>query len=122
MDVGEDLIGMFKKNIKLLYKWTIENLTKDWLGGSYLVLRIMPMMPGGRLITAIGYRNNECKVLYFIVTDNTWTTNSDIPYLSNYPELFLMFTFALLLIPLSFISSLDLLMMSTPTTNQGSLI
>ena len=114
MDVGEDLIGMFKKNIKLLYKWTIENLTKDWLGGSYLVLRIMPMMPGGRLITAIGYRNNECKVLYFIVTDNTWTTNSDIPYLSNYPELFLMFTFALLLIPLSFISSLDLLMIYTP--------
>ena len=34
MDVGADMIGMVKTNTKGLCKETIENLTKDWMGGS----------------------------------------------------------------------------------------
>ena len=34
MDVGADMIGMVKTNTKGLCKETIENLTKDWTGGS----------------------------------------------------------------------------------------
>ena len=37
MDVVADFIGMVKTNTKLLCKDTIDNITKDWLGGSYLV-------------------------------------------------------------------------------------
>ena len=48
MEVGIKLIDTAKKNIKGLCKETIEKLTKDWPGGSYLVLRSKPMVPGDR--------------------------------------------------------------------------
>ena len=38
------------------------------------MLRIKPMVPGRRLIIAIGYMYNEWKVLSFIVTDNSGGT------------------------------------------------
>ena len=46
MDVGADMIVMVKINTKIFCKETIDNLTKDWTGESYLVLRINPMVPG----------------------------------------------------------------------------
>ena len=49
MEMGVELIGMVNTNTKGFCKETIEKLTKDWLGGSYLVLRSKPMVPGGRL-------------------------------------------------------------------------
>ena len=53
MEVGAKLIGMVKTNTKGFLKETIEKLTKDWPGGSYLVLRSKPMVPGGQpLFTA----------------------------------------------------------------------
>ena len=79
---------MVKTNTKGFCKDTIEKLTKDWPGGSYLVLRIKPMVPGGRPLIAIGYKYNERKVLSFIVTDNTGITKNGIPYLSKYPDQF----------------------------------
>ena len=54
MELGAELIGMVKTNTKGFCKETIEKLTKDWPGGYYLMLRIKPMVPGDRLIIAIG--------------------------------------------------------------------
>ena len=48
MEVGDGSIGMAKKNTKGLCKDTIKKLTNDWPGGSYLMLRGKPMVPGGR--------------------------------------------------------------------------
>ena len=33
---------------------TLENLMKDWPGGSYLVMKITPRVPGGRPLMDIG--------------------------------------------------------------------
>ena len=86
MEVGAELIGMMKKNTKGFCKETIEKLTKDWPGGSYLVLRSKPMVPGDRPLIAAGYKYNAQKVLSFIVTDNAGRTKTGITYLSKYPD------------------------------------
>ena len=88
MEVSAKLIGMVKTNIILFCKETIEKLAKDCPGGSYLVLRSKPMLPGDRPLIAIGYKYNARKVLYFIVTDNKGITKTGITYLSKYPEQF----------------------------------
>ena len=58
MEVGAKLIGMVKKNTKGFCKETIENITKYWTGGSYLVLSSKPMVPGDRPLIAIFYKYN----------------------------------------------------------------
>ena len=88
MELGAELIGTLKTNNKGLCKETIEKLTKNWPGGSYLVLRSKPMVPGVRPLIAIGYKHNARKVLYFIVTDNAGSTKTGISYLSKYPDQF----------------------------------
>ena len=65
MEIGAEFIGMVKTNTKGFYKETIEKFTKDWPGGSYLVLRSKPMVPGDRPLIAIGYKYNAWKVLSF---------------------------------------------------------
>ena len=70
MEVGAKFISMVKTNTKGLCKDTIDNITKYWRGGSYLVLRSKPMVPRDRPLIAISYNYNACKVLSFIVTDN----------------------------------------------------
>ena len=75
MELGAGLIGMVKTNTKGLCKETIEKLTKDFPVGSYLVLRINTMVPGGRTLIGIGYKYNTQKVLFFIVIDNTGSTH-----------------------------------------------
>ena len=79
-EVGAKLIGMVKTNTKGFYKETIEKLTKGWPGGSYLVLRRKPMVPGDRTLIAISYNYNARNVLSFIVTDNVGSTKTGIPY------------------------------------------
>ena len=88
MEVCAEFIGMVKTNTKGFCKETIEKLTKDWPGGSYLVLSSKHMVPGGRPLIAIGYKYNARKVLYSIVTENAGSTNTGIPYLSKYPDQF----------------------------------
>ena len=83
MEMGADLIGMVKTNTKRLCKETNEKLTKDWPGGSYLVLRSKPMVPGDRPLVAIVYKYNARKVLSFIVTENAGSTKTGIAYLSK---------------------------------------
>ena len=68
--VGAELVSMVRKNTKGFFKETIEKLTKNWAGGSYLVLSSKPMVPGGRLLIAIDYKYNARKVLSFIFIDN----------------------------------------------------
>ena len=52
------------------------------------MLRIKPMVPRGRSIIYIGFKYNVRKVLYFLVTDNTWITHAGLNYLSDYPDQF----------------------------------
>ena len=87
-ELGAELIGMVKTNTKGFCNETIEKLTKDWPGGSYLLLRSKPMVPGGRPLIDISYKYNARKFLYFIVTEKTGSTNTGIPYLSKYPDQF----------------------------------
>ena len=84
MEVGAEFIGMVKTYTKYFCTDTIENITKDWPGGSYLVLRIKPMVSGGRPLIAVSQKYNVWKVLYFIVTDHTGRTKAGLPCLSNY--------------------------------------
>ena len=88
MEVGAELIGMVKKNSKGFCYETIEKLTKDWPGGSYLVLRSKPVVPGDRPLIAIGNKYNAQEVISFIVTDNAGSRKTGIPYLSKYPDQF----------------------------------
>ena len=61
---------MVTTNTKGFCKDDIDNLTKYWPVGSYLVFRSKPMVPGDNLIIAIGYKYNARKVLSFIFTNN----------------------------------------------------
>ena len=83
MDVGADLIGMVKTTTKGFCNETIENITKDCPGGSYLVSRSNPMVPGGRTLISVGYKYNMKNVLYFIITYNAGSTKTGLPYLSK---------------------------------------
>ena len=56
MKVGAELIGMGKTNTKGFCKYNIDILTKDWRGGSYLVLKSRHMVPGDSTLIAIGYK------------------------------------------------------------------
>ena len=53
MEVDAKLIGMVNTNTKGFCKRTIEKLTKDWPGGSYLVLRSKPIVPRDRPLIVI---------------------------------------------------------------------
>ena len=54
MEVGAEFIGMVKTNTKVFCKYTIENITKDWPGSSYLVFRSKPIVTGERTLIDIG--------------------------------------------------------------------
>ena len=58
MNVSADMIGMIKTNTNVLYKDTIEKLTNNCPGGSYLILRSKTMVTGGRPLISIRYKYN----------------------------------------------------------------
>ena len=58
MEVVSKFIGMVKTNTKGFFKEKIEKLTKDWPGGSHLMLRIKHMVPGGSPLIDIRYKHN----------------------------------------------------------------
>ena len=120
--MGAELIGMMKTNTKGFCKETIEKLTKDWPGGSYLVLRSKPMVPGDRPEISIGYNYNARKFLSFIFTNNSGSTNTGIPYLSKYPDQFTNLAIRPVARPLVVSKTVMLLMRLTPTPNQNNLI
>ena len=68
MGVGTYSIGLVKTNIKVLFKDTIEKLTNNWSGGSYLMLKRNHMVPGDRPLISIGYKYNMWNVISLVVT------------------------------------------------------
>ena len=53
---------------------------EDWLRGSYIVMAITSRVPGGRQLMTIRYKYNSRKVLGFIATKCTGSTELDDPY------------------------------------------
>ena len=66
----------------------LEKLTKDWLVGSYIVLKSTPIFPGESTLLAIGYKYNYRKVLGFIATEGAGSTEPSDLYLSRFPDIY----------------------------------
>ena len=58
------------------------------MGGSYLVMKSTPRVPGGRPLLAIGYKYNYRKVLGFIATEGAGSTLPGDPYLSCFSGIY----------------------------------
>ena len=80
------------------------------------------MLPGDRPLISIGCKYNARKVISFIVTDNTGSTKTGIPYLSKYPDQFTNAAIHPVACPLVMSKTFLLLMRLIPTTNQDNLI
>ena len=63
MAAGVDYCRLTKITHKGFCLATLENLMKDWAGGSYLVMDINTKFTGCRPLLAIGYKYNSSKVL-----------------------------------------------------------
>ena len=122
MDVCSDVIGMTKNNTKVLRKYAIDNLNKDWPGGSHLMLKRNSTVPRENLLITIGYKYNYWEALYFIATEEEGRKKGGIPYYLSTLTRMLMFSFALLNAPLSCVLYLGMLMSLTPTTKPYSTI
>ena len=88
MAVGVDYCGTVKTSHKCFCLATLENLMKNWPGGSYLVMKSTTRFPGGISLMDIGYTYNSRKVLGFIATDGSGSTKPGDPYLSCFPDIF----------------------------------
>ena len=113
---------MAKTNKKGFCKDTIYKLTNNCTGCYYLVFSSKLVVPGGRPLISIVYKYKSCN-LSILLLQRTHGAKSQVftIYLSTLNS-FIMLIFALLLVPLSCLSYLDLLMRLAPTKNQGSLI
>ena len=80
------------------------------------------MVPGDSPLIAVGYNYNVRKVLSVIVTDNTRSTKTGIPYVSKYPDQFTNVAIRPVARPLVMLKTNILLMRLTPSTNQGILV
>ena len=85
---GVDYCGPVKMSHKGFCLATLEKLTKDWSGGSYLVLKSTPRFPGEIPLLAIGYKYNYRKVLGFIATERSGSNKLGYPYLSCLPDIY----------------------------------
>ena len=95
---GVDYCGLVETSHKGFCLTTLENLMKYWPGGLYLVMESAPRFPGERPLLAIGYKYNSRKVLGFIATEGAGSTEPGDPYLSCFPDIFLIFLFSPLFI------------------------
>ena len=86
------------------------------------MLRSKPIAPRDRPLIAICYKYNARKVLYCIVTDNSVSTKTSIPYLSKHPDQFTNFAIRPVARTIVMPKKYILLMRLTPTKNQDSLI
>ena len=80
MAAGVDYCRTAKKIHKGFCLATLEKLVKYWAGGSYLIIKITPRVPGGRPLLAIGYNYNSSKILGYISTEGDVSTEPDDPY------------------------------------------
>ena len=86
MAAGVDYCGLAKKIHKGFCIATLENETKNFPGGSYLVMKSTPRVTGGIPLLTIGYKYNSRRVLRFITTEEDGSTETGDPYLSCFPE------------------------------------
>ena len=56
-------------------------------------MKITPRVSGDRPLIAIGYTYNYRKVLGSIATEGVRSTDTSDPYLSRFPDIFLIFLF-----------------------------
>ena len=85
---GVDYCGPVKTSHKGFCLSTLEKLMKDWPGESYLVLKSNPRFPGERPLLSIGYKYNSSKVIGFIATEGSGSTEPGDPYLSRFPGIY----------------------------------
>ena len=76
--------GPAKTSHKSLCLATLEKLTKDWPGRSYLVMKSTPRVSGGKPLIEIGYTYNCRKVLGLIANEGAGSTEPGDPYLSRF--------------------------------------
>ena len=67
---------------------TLENLMKYCPDGSYLVLKSTPMVPGDIPLMDIKYKYNYRKILVFISTEGSGSTEPGDTYLSNLTDIY----------------------------------
>ena len=82
-----DYCGPVKTSHKGFCLAPLEKLMKYWLGGSYLVMKIILRVPGGRPLLEILYKYNSRKVLGSISTEGDGNTEPGDPYLSRFPDI-----------------------------------
>ena len=92
MAAGFDYCGPEKTRQKGFCLSTLENLMKDWPGGSYLVMKSNPRVPGGRALLAIWCKYNSRKVLGFIATEGAVITEPGDTYLYLSPDSYYNFS------------------------------
>ena len=85
---GVNYCGPVKTSHKGFCLALLENLMKDWPGGSYLVLKSTQIFPGESPLLAISYKYNSRKVLGFIATEGAGSTEPGDPYLSRFPDIY----------------------------------
>ena len=88
MAVGVNYYVPVKTSHKVFCLATLENLTKYWLGGSYIVMKSNKRVPSGRPLLEIGYTYNYRKVLGFIDTEGDGSTEPGDPHLSHFPDIY----------------------------------
>ena len=88
MAAGVNYYGPTKTSHKGFCLATLEKLMKDWPGGSYLVMKIIPWVPGEITLLAIGYKYNYRKVIGFIASEGDGRTEPGDPYLSHFPDIY----------------------------------
>ena len=88
MDAGVDYCGPAKTIHKDFCLATLENLTKYWPGGSYLVMESTTRFTGGRPLLATGYKYNSRKILRSIDTEGAGSNEPGDPYLSRFPDIY----------------------------------
>ena len=99
MDAGVDCCGPAKTSHKVFFLATLENLMKDWLIGSYLVMKSNPRVPGGRPLLDIGYKYNSRNILEFIATEGAGSTEPGDLYLFRFPEIYSNVSFCSVVFP-----------------------
>ena len=87
-DIGAYMLVMVKTNTKGLFKDTTNNLTRDYTGGSYPMLKRKSTVTRNMPLIAIDYKYSTRKVIYFIYTEDTGRKKDCIPYLYKYHDQF----------------------------------
>jgi hypothetical protein len=81
---GHAFFGPVKTATKLFPLKGIENIMKDWPGGTYIVFEGRTL--AGNELAAIGYKYNSRKCLAFIMTKTAGSTVPGVPYHAHFAD------------------------------------